>query len=209
MKSTMGFLDKWGDKESRSRVETSGFGSDVRRSDIENALKDMAMRFERSPNPSTIALWAKDFEEFGYTPQQVLEVCKTAPYKFQKHPTMAEIMDLLRPYLTKEAFSGDTLGDVSDLVFEHVKSKFVAMSSQEALDRMCEYYSKEVFPFMSGNFTKRNREMVVLNDWLRSYFTTRPEKIIEQGKKSNEAFERGDKEYFIAPLKRYAKENGL
>jgi hypothetical protein len=54
-----------------------------------------------------------------------------------------------------------------------------------------------------------HKEMLVLNDWLRSYFKTSPQAIIDQGKVSNDAFDRKDLDYFVNPLKRYAKENKL
>jgi hypothetical protein len=206
--STVNFNKLWGDTESNKRIANSDKGQGFHEAEIENALKDMALRFERSPNQSTIKLWATDLAALGYKCDLVAQVCKSIPYKMDKHPTLNEIMALLKPYLAKDEFKVDELTDLSNRCFDHLKAKFLKVASQDILTSMTKAYAKHVFPACE-HFTDRNKEMLVLNDWLRSYFKASPQSIIDQGRLSNEAFERKDLGYFANPLKRYAKENNL
>lgn len=206
--AVVNYNKSWGDHESNKRIANSDKGLGFHEAEIENALKEMAMRFERSPGTNTIKLWAKDLVDFGYKCDTVRQVCKTIPFKMDKHPTLNEIIALIRPYLPKEEFLGDDLTNLSDRCYNHLKIKFMKCGDQNTLTLLTKSYSIHVFPF-SEHFTEKHKEMLVLNDWLRCYFKTHPQAILDQGKLSNEAFERGDREYFIAPLRRYAAENRL
>lgn len=208
MKSLINFNNHWGDTESIKRLETSDKGPEVCKAQVENYLKEMTLRFERSLNQSTLQLWASDLVDLGYKPHQLKEVCRQVPYRFEKHPTLSQLLDLLKPYLSKKEVLTDELTDLSNRCFDHLKAKFLAVGTQEILTLMTKSYSIHVFPFCE-HFTEKNKEMLVLNDWLRSYFKTNPQAILDQGKLSNEAFERRDREYFINPLKSYAKQNNL
>jgi hypothetical protein len=205
--STVNFNSKWGDTESNKRLANSDKAQGFHEAEIENSLKAMALRFERSPSPSTIKLWASDLAELGYKCDLVNQVCKTIPYKMDKHPTLNELMALIRPYLPKEAVSVDELTDLSGRVYEHVKTKFLELQPQTALDQMVKLYMMHIVPDCE-HFSTRHKEMLVLNDWLRSYFR-KGEDILKQGLISNEQFKNKNVEYFVNPLKRYAKENKL
>jgi hypothetical protein len=207
IKPTVDFNTHWGDTESNKRLANSEKGQSFHEAEIENALKAMALRFERSPSPSTIKLWASDLAELGYKCDLVGQVCKTIPYKMDKHPTLNELMALIRPYLPKEAVSVDELTDLSSRVYEHVKTKFLELQTQTALDQMVKLYMMHIVPDCE-HFSTRHKEMLVLNDWLRSYFR-KGEDILRQGLISNEQFKNKNVEYFVNPLKRYAKENKL
>jgi hypothetical protein len=206
--STVNFNKSWSDHESNKRIANSDKAQGFHEAEIENALKAMALRFERSPSPSTIKLWASDLAEMGYKCDLVAQICKTIPYKMDKHPTLNDIIALLRPYLTKVEFTVDELTDLSNRCYDHLKAKFIALGNQEVLTKMTESYARNVFPACE-HFTAKHREMLVLNDWLRSYFKPSPQAILDQGRISNDAHERKDLDYFLNPLKRYAKENKL
>lgn len=202
------FNNHWGDTESNKRIANSDKGSGFHEAEIENALKDMALRFERSPGQSTIKLWASDLAALGYKCDLVRMVCKSVPYKMDKHPTLNELMTLIKPYLPKDELLTDELTNLSYRCYPHLKAKFLAVGDQVTLTLMTKSYAIHVFPFCE-HFTQTHKEMLALNDWLRCYFKTHPQAILDQGRLSNEAFERGDREYFIAPLRRYVTENKL
>jgi hypothetical protein len=206
--NAVNFNKSWGDHESNKRIAASDKGRGFHEAEIENALKDMTLRFERSPGSSTIKLWASDLAALGYKCDLVGMVCKSIPYKMDKHPTLNEIITLIRPYLPKDDVSIDELTDLSTRCYSHLKSKFLGLADQNTLTLMTKSYALHVFPFCE-NFTDTHKEMLVLNDWLRSYFKPSPQAIIDQGRLSNDAFDRKDIEYFVNPLKRYAKENKL
>lgn len=196
------FAKHWDDKQAIGNLKKSDKSIDVQKAEIENLLKDCAMRFERSPNPSTIKLWASDIVDAGYNDLMVKEICKSIPYKFEKHPTLAQVMELLRPFQAVLAPKEDELDKYTRAAVPHLKAKFIAMVGEEAFERMIVYYKQEVFNCDFG------LEIAVLGDWCRCYMG-RPEKIIEQGKISNiKALER-DREYFIRPLKMYCETNKL
>jgi hypothetical protein len=201
-------LKYWDDKQTINRMEGSEKSQDVHQAEIENHLKSMALRFERSPNQATIQMWAKDLSAMGYKHQLIGQICRNIPFKMDKHPTLNEIMALVKPHLPQESFLVDELTDLSHRCYDHLKAKFMKAGNQEVLTLMTKSYAIHVFPSCE-HFTEKQREMLVLNDWLRCYFKTNPQAIIDQGRISNEAFERNDKEYFINPLRKYAKENGL
>ena len=196
------FLSHWQDTASKDRILTTTKGRDLQKAEVENMLKDCAMRFERSPNPSTIKLWASDIVDAGYNDLMVKEICKSIPYKFEKHPTLAQVMELLRPYQAVMAPKEDELDKYTRLAIPHLKAKFIAMVGEEAFERMITYYKQSVFSCDFG------LEIAVLGDWCRCYMG-RPEKIIEQGKISNQKALDGDREYFIRPLKMYCETNKL
>ena len=206
--STVNFNSHWGDTESNRRIANSEKGQGFHEAEIENALKDMALRFERSPGQSTIKLWAADLASLGYKCDLVKMVCKSVPYKMDKHPTLNELMALIKPYLAKDEVIVDELTDLSYRCYPHLKAKFLAVGDQKTLTLMTKSYAIHVFPFCE-HFTEMHKEMLVLNDWLRSYFKASPQAIIDQGRISNDAFDRKDIDYFVNPLKRYAKENKL
>lgn len=202
MKSTAGFINHWKDSESKERILKSGKGIDLQKAEVENHLKDMAMRFERSPNPSTIKLWASDIVDAGFNDLMVKEICGSIPKKFSKHPTLAEIFELLRPYLPQVGVLEDDLDKYTRLAMPHLKAKFIAMVGEDGFRRMIAYYEANVF---KGDISA---EICVLGDWCRSYMG-KPEKIIEQGKISNQKAIDGDRVYFTQSLKMYCVENKL
>lgn len=196
------FLNHWQDNESRERVLVTTKGKELQKAEIENHLKNMAMRFQQSPNPNTLALWASDIIDAGFNDLIVKEVCKSAPYKFERHPTLAQIMELLRPYMAHVDLKEDDLDKYTRLAIPHLKAKLIGMVGQDGFDRLITYYRVNAFDTQFGI------EIAVLGDWCRSYLG-KPEKIIEQGKISNvKAFDR-DREYFIGPLKNYCIQNKL
>lgn len=197
----------WGDDKTIARLKSSR-SKDVMIAEAEEILKNMALRFERSPNANTTKLWASDIINAGFTDEQLKQICISIPFKMEKHPTLSDLMAFLRPLgAVIEDFPIDELTDLSKRCYPHLKAKFLTLANQETLDKMTAYYKREVLKSNSEFVT--TVEQCVLNDWLRSYFATHPEKIIEQGRKSNEAYERNDKDYFIAPLRRYAQEHRL
>lgn|SRR5574343_93292 len=196
------FAKHWDDKQAIGNLKNSDKSIDVQKAEVENMLKDCAMRFERSPNPATIKLWASDIVDAGYNDLMVKQICKSIPYKFEKHPTLAQVMELLRPFQAVLTPKEDELDSYTRLAIPHLKAKFIAMVGEEAFERMITYYKQEVFNCDFG------LEIAVLGDWCRCYMG-RPEKIIEQGKISNQKALDGDREYFIRPLKMYCETNKL
>jgi hypothetical protein len=205
--STVNFNKLWGDTESNKRLAASEKGKHFHEAEIENALRDMALRFERAPNANTIKLWATDLAAMGYKCDLVKTVCRNIPFKMDKHPTLNEIISLIKPYLPQDEFKVDDLTDLSGRVYDHVKAKFLELQPQKALDQMVKLYMMHVVPDCQ-HFSTKHKEMMVLNDWLRSYFK-KGEDILKQGLISNEQFKANNLDYFINPLKRYAKENNL
>ena len=207
LKHMVDFNNRWGDPRSNDRIRSSARSNDVQKAECENYLKDMSLRFERAPNQATIKLWASDIIDAGYQEYMVRDVSRSVPFKFEKHPTLNQIMELLRPYLPQVNFVVDELTDLSHRCFPSIKAKFIQYSNQDVLTKMSLVYAKKVFP-SALNFNDYYQEMVMLNDWLRTYFK-KGEDIIEQGYLSNQAAERGDREYFLKHLRLYAKENSL
>lgn len=209
--STYKFADQWGDTRSKQRLKASK-GPEVERLEIENHLKGMSLRFERSPNAATLGLWASDMVDAGYKDWMVREVCITAPFKFERHPTLSQLMDLLRSYLPHVSISTDELSNLSNRCYPHLKAKFLALTSQEILETMCLAYKKHVGAAFYKDveyWHSESLEKAVLNDWLRTYFDKSPQKIIDQGKISNDKAASNDREYFTYHLKSYAQEHGL
>ena len=218
--TTIKFLNAWGDKPSLDRLRASNKSADVQKSDCQNHLKGMAMRFERAPNETTLRLWASDMIDAGYSESQVSQVCKSAPYKFERHPTLAQLMELLRPYKAKEDVLTDELNDLTHRCFKSLKSKLEGAVGVEAFAKMVDYYvDKEnsvpglfkdelTSPCNLRNFNRYYCEMAVLGDWLRSDFGN-GQKIMEQREKTVIAANKRDREYFIVPYKRYATANNL
>jgi hypothetical protein len=205
--STIKFNALWGDAPSNERLRKSSKGLDVQKAESENYLKDMALRFERSPNQATLKLWASDIIESGFEDWMVKEVCKSIPYKFEKHPTLNQVIELLNHYRPKMAVPVDELTDLSHRCFTHLKAKFLSFATQEQLTQMCKIYARDVFPGLS-QYNPYYQEMAVLNEWLRTYFK-KGEDILAKGKQTNEEAEKRNREYFLNPLKKYAKENNL
>lgn len=202
MKAINQFLNHWQDSASKERVLRTDKGKDLQKADVENYLKNMAMRFQQSPNPNTLQLWASDIIDAGYNELMVKEVCKTIPYKFERHPTLAQIMELLRPYIAQvDVFESD-FDKYTRLATPHLKAKLVNMVGQDGYDRLLSYYRANVFD------TDLPIEICVLGDWCRCYLG-RPEKIIEQGRISNQMALESNIEYFTRPLKMYCEQNKL
>lgn len=208
MKSIIAYNRLWGDEASNQRISDSDKGQAYQEAEIDNILRDLALRFERSPSQSTLKLWASDLASMGHKALFLKPILKTIPYKMDKHPTLNEILALIKPHLAQDSFLVDELTDLSNRCFDHLKEKFLKLADQSTLTKMSEAYAKHVFPFCE-HFTERHKEMLVLNDWLRSYFKPNPQAILDQGRISNDAFDRRDKDYFINPLKSYAKTNNL
>lgn len=204
MKSTFSFLKSWSDDESIKRLKKSNKSSEVQNLEAHNHLKQMSLRFERYPRPETLQLWAKDIIESGFEDWMVGEVCRSIPYKFEKHPTLNQIMELLRPYLPHLGQEEDELDKLTRLCLPLIKKQFLTVATEDTLDRMIKYYKNEVLPDCT-----MDTEVSLLCDWIRAYQPQAPIKVIEQGKKSNEAWEKNDREYFIRPLRKFAKDNLL
>lgn len=207
MKSIIAYNRLWGDEASNRRIAESDKGKDFQEAEIENILRDLSLRFERSPNQSTIKLWASDLAEMGHSASFLKPILKTIPYKMDKHPTLNEILALIKPHLPQDLFKLDELTDLSNRCFNHLKAKFLSMLKQEQLDQMVLIYMRRIVPDCE-QFSARHKEMMVLNDWLRTYFGD-GEKLLKQGLISNQKHLEKDTEYFVNPLKRYAKENNL
>lgn len=200
------FNDSWGDVESNKNLKSSHLSKEVMIAEVENILSDVSLRFERSPNQSTTKLWAKDLVEAGFKPESIKNVCKSVHFKFVKHPSFAELSELLRPYLAKEASLVDELNDLQDRCFFHLRKRFVGLVGEDKFSLMCDYYSSKE-PELK-RFNKHFIEICVLGDWLRSYFKD-GSAIMNQRVKTIEAIKNNDREYFIRPYKNYAKENNL
>lgn len=205
MKHVTGFLNSWHDAKSIMNLKRSDKSRDVHKAEIENILKAMSYRFERSPQPGTIQAWAQDLVDAGYEDWMVNEACKIIPFKLERHPSLSQLMDLLRPHLANKAvLTTDELDHYTQITIPHLRARFIALIGDEIYAKMIRYYQAEVMPTSSFSI-----EIAMLGDWCRAYLTKEPKKIIEQGKISNAAAERGDREYFLRPLKLYAKENNL
>ena len=196
------FNDYWNDTKSKERILKSDKGKDYQKAEVENMLKQVAMRFERSPNPTTLQLWASDIVDAGFNEVMFREIFNSIPKKFEKHPTLAQIFELLRPYLAQEALKEDELDKYTRLAIPHLKAKLIAMVGEEPYNRLLSLYKREVFNADFGI------EVAVLGDWCRCYLG-KPDKLIEQGKISNQKAIEGDRAYFISPLKSYCLTNKL
>lgn len=75
----IGFLNTWQDSKSLETLKRSSKSKEVQKVEIENHLKNMSMRFERSPRPETLQLWALDIINSGYEEWMVEQVCKSIP----------------------------------------------------------------------------------------------------------------------------------
>jgi hypothetical protein len=201
MKSIVGFLNTWQDTKSLETLKKSSNKSkEVQKVEIENYLRNMSLRFERSPRPETLQLWASDIINSGYEDWMVEQVCKSIPFKFERHPTLNQIIELIRPYLGQTEGFTDPLDKYTQMVLPHIKRKFLQQLGQDRLTAMCKLYQKEIVPNCTFDI-----EIMVLCDWVRCYFGD-SKKIIEQGKKSNDAYLKNDKEYFIDRLRACARD---
>lgn len=208
VKAMVGFNNQWGDRESNRRLLESEKGIDAKAAHIENLLKDAAMRFDRSPNMNTISFWARDLAAMKIDMEIIQRVLAGLHYRFERHPSFAEIMALIRPQAL-----GASAGEVKESrldkaekeAYPILREKFIKLASEDALLKMTEYYKREVigssFQFSIGNYEK-----CMLLDWLRAYFPSDPKKIIEQGKISNAKASENDVEYFYRPIERYLNE---
>ena len=201
------FAKQWGDAPSVERLKTSHKSLEVQKSDAENSLKLMALRFQQSPTQSTLKLWATDMVDAGYQDWMIAEVSKSAPFKFERHPTLNQLMEQLTHYKPKVTIPRDELSDLTDRTFAHLKAKFIKQSSPEIFTQMVEYYVNHGCSAVKM-FNVHYHEMCMLNDWARSYFGD-GKKIIEMAHKSNHAAETNDYEHFTRVLRQYAKENKL
>lgn len=207
MKHLVEHLKSWGDTDSLNKLKKSERGSEVQKAEVENFLKDIALRYERSPNQSTLKLWASDIVDAGFDENTAKIALKSIPYKFEKMPSLSQIMALLNPYLPQISVSESELDEYTRLCLPHVKAKFLSMFTQDQLNDMIKLYEKHVFPDLKM-FHQHNKEACVLLDWLRSHFGD-GKKLLNQGLRSNTEFEAGNKDYFLNQLKSYAKTNNL
>ena len=201
------FAQQWGDAPSLERLKNSTKSSDVQKIDAENYLKLMALRFQQSPTQSTLKLWATDMVDAGYQDWMIAEVSKSAPFKFERHPTLNQLMEQLTHYKPKVTVPRDELSDLTDRTFNHLKAKFIKQASPEIFNSMVDFYVKHGCTAISI-FNRHYHEMCMLGDWARSYFGD-GKKIIEMAHKSNEAQKANDYEHFTRVLRQYAKENKL
>lgn len=208
LKPHVNFASRWGDDESLNRFRTSTKSKEIIILNCENALKDMVQRFDRSPMQVTLSWWARDLVDAGCDDLILREVFKSIPYKFERCPTLAQLMELIRPYLAKKESSGSDLDKYTSLVKTHAKAKFKSLLGDDVVNRMISYYKKEVCEEFTG-FDEEQYLLCLVLDWIRAYCPNQPQKIIEQGKISNQKALEKDVDYFLLPLKRYAKENNL
>lgn len=205
--TTLKFMNHWGDAPAVERLKTSHKSIDVQKSEAENSLRLMALRFQQSPTQSTLKLWATDMVDAGYQDWMIAEVCKSAPFKFERHPTLNQLMEQLTHYKPKVAISRDELSDLTDRTFAHLKAKFIKQAGADVFDNMVDFYVKHGCPQISI-FNRHYHEMCMLGDWARTYFGD-GKKIIDMATKSNEAQKVGNYEHFTSVLRRYAAENRL
>jgi hypothetical protein len=205
--TTLKFMNHWGDAPSVERLKTSHKSIDVQKSEAENSLRLMALRFQQSPTQSTLKLWATDMVDAGYQDWMIAEVCKSAPFKFERHPTLNQLMEQLTHYKPKVTVSRDELSDLTDRTFAHLKAKFIKQAGVDVFDNMVDFYVKHGCPAISI-FNRHYHEMCMLGDWARTYFGD-GKKIIDMATKSNEAQKVGNYEHFTSVLRRYAAENRL
>lgn len=209
MKPHFSFALRWGDESAiRNFRSTPTKSKEVIKLSIENQLKDMAQRFERSPNVTTISFWAIDLVEAGCDDQILKQVLKSVPFKFERCPTLAQLMELIRPHLALKSFSESDLDRYTGIIKNHAKARFRTLLGDEAVAKMISYYRKEVCTDFAA-FHEEHILLCVVFDWIRCYCSNQPQKIVEQGKISNQKYLEGDQEYFVAPLRRYAQENNL
>jgi hypothetical protein len=205
MKHIANFLNSWNDTASKERLRRSDKSKEVQKADIENYLKSMSLRYERSPQAGVLQNWAQDIVDSGYEDWMVQEVCKVIPFKLERHPNLCQLIDLLRPYLVyKKEAQVDELDLYTQSLIPHLKERFMSLVGDEVYTKMLLYYKKEVMPD-----SELPVETPMLMDWCRSYFSSDPKKIIEQGKTSNKYYEQNDKSYFLRTIKNYAIEKGL
>lgn len=205
--STVKFMNHWGDAPAVERLKTSHKSIDVQKSEAENSLRLMALRFQQSPTQSTLKLWATDMVDAGYQDWMIAEVCKSAPFKFERHPTLNQLMEQLTHYKPKVTVPRDELSDLTDRTFAHLKAKFIKQAGVDVFDNMVDFYVKHGCPAISI-FNRHYHEMCMLGDWARTYFGD-GKKIIDMAMKSNEAQKVGNYEHFTSVLRRYAAENRL
>lgn len=196
----------WGDIKVMQQIESEK-GQSVHEVEIENHLKEMSLRFERSPSQSTLKAWASDLAVLGYRHQLIRQVCQSIPMKMDKHPTLTDIMALIKPNLPQVEFRLDELTEVSKAVYPHLKAKFLTLFTQEQMDQMVRIYIKHIIPDCE-HFNIEHKELMVLGDWCRCSFGS-GEAILKQGLISNQKHIEKDKDYFLNPLKRYGKANNL
>ena len=206
MKAAYGFAKAWGDKKTMDALEVEKAQS-VHEIEIENHLKEMSLRFERSPGQSTLKAWASDLAALGFKHQLVGAVCRSIPFKMEKHPTLNDILTLLRPNQTQDEFKLDELTDLSNRCYPHLKAKFLKLFTQDQMDQMVGIYLKHIVPDCI-HFSQTHKELMVLGDWCRCFFGS-GEAILKQGLISNQKHIEKDKEYFAKCLRLYAKENNL
>lgn len=207
MRHMTGFMNSWNDTKGIEKLRGSSKSTEVEKSDAENYLKEMSLRFERPLNQTVLNTWARDFIESGYQAWMIKEVCKSIPYKFERSPTFAQIIELLRSYLTKKETQLDELTDLTNRCLPSIREKFFKIFNQDQMSQMCKLYQDKVFTD-AKMFNTSQQEMLVLCDWLRSYFGTGAQ-LLGQGLKSNMAHEADDREYFTKQLRAYAKEHNL
>jgi hypothetical protein len=208
MRHVTGFISHWDDGTSLQRIKASDKSPDVNKAMIENLLKEAVMRFERGPGAHTTKLWASDIVDAGFNEENVRSIIKLLHFKFEKFPTFAQLIELVRPRYFGEPEKIDELTDLSNRCYAKLKDKFLLIANQEVLDKMVLAYFKSV-QINANHMPAKLKEQCVLNDWLRTYFSSQPEKIIEQGKISNQKFIDGDREYFLHQLRNFAKDNNL
>lgn len=202
LKPMIGHLSHWQDNNAKQNLYVSNKGKEAQKAEVENILKQVAMRFERSPNPNTIRLWASDIIDAGYNDQVVQQAVKSVPHKFEKHPTLAQIFELLRPYLPQMQSLESDLDKYTRLAIPHLKAKLINMVGEDGFEKLKNYYRAHVLK------TDVNLEVAVLGDWCRC-FLGKPQDIVKQGIESNSRAEQNDTEYFIKPLRQYCVKNNL
>lgn len=204
--TTLKFMNHWGDAPSIERLKTSHKSLDVQKVEAENYLKGMALRFERAPNQATIKLWASDMIDAGYQDSMVKEVCKSAPYKFEKHPTLSQLMELLTSYKPKLDATRDELNDLQDRCFAHLRKRFITLAGEDSFNKMVDFYASHEKELL--RFNRHYLELCVLGDWLRSYLKDGTA-IMAQRVKTLEACATNNREYFTRFYRKYAEENKL
>jgi len=198
----LAFAKMWNDTKSIKNLR-SDRSTDVQKAEAETILKDMAARFERQPNGGTLSMWAKDIIDLGYSDLELKEVCKSIPYKFEKCPNLAQILELLRPYLPQKSVSVSDMDKYFGIVYPIAKEKFEQVFDAETREKILVAYKRDTGPYYIPD---EQIMVLVVMDWIRSMKGTY-QQLVAWAKKSNSMLD--DPNYFLSTLKSFASNNSI
>lgn len=203
-KSHFSFATAWGDTKVLKTFRNNK-SPDVQKADCENLLRQCSSRFERSLNDSVIRFWASDIVDAGFTPEMLEQVCKSIPFRFEKMPSLADIMALLRPLMAQKEAPESELDKVTRLAIPLLKTKILNAVGEEKFNQL-----KKVFKTRNPEFefSDEHLEMVILGSWVRCSFGGGAA-ILDEYYRSRSRFEAGDYDYFYRPLKRFCDANSM